>query len=48
MARKYYSARGQSNELKGDEGTARIYGTASRRLGKDLHGRAEGNLRKVP
>ena len=48
MARQYHSARGQPNELKGDEGTARIYGTASRGSRKELHGRAERNIREVP
>jgi len=48
MARKHHSARGQQKQLKGDEGTARIHGKASRGLGKDLHRRAEGNIRKVP
>ena len=41
MARKHHSARGQPNELKGDEGTPWLYGKASRGLGKDLHRRAE-------
>ena len=48
MARKHYTPRGQPNKLKGDKRTARLYGKASRELGKELHGRAEGNLRKVP
>ena len=48
MARKHHSARGQQKQLKGDEGAARIHGKASRGLGKDLHRRAERNLRKVP
>ena len=48
MARKHNSARGQPNELKGDEGTPRIHGKASRGLGENLHRRAEGDLRKVP
>ena len=34
MARKYHFARGQQKQLEGDEGTARIYGKASRGLGK--------------
>ena len=34
MARKHHSARGQPNELQGDEGSARIHGKASRGLGK--------------
>ena len=34
MARKHNSARGQPNELKGDEGTPRIHGKASRGLGE--------------
>ena len=48
MALKYNTAKGQSNKLKGDEGTARIYGKASRGTRKELHGRAEGNIREVP
>ena len=48
MARKHNSARGQPNELKGDEGTPRLHGKASRGLGKEFHGRAERNIRKVP
>ena len=48
MARKHRSARGQQKQLKGDEGAARIHGKASRGLGKDLHRREEGNIRKVP
>ena len=45
VARKHHSARGQQKQLKGDEGTSRIHGKASRGLGKDLHRRAEGDLR---
>jgi hypothetical protein len=37
MARKQNTARGQQNELKGDEGASRIYGTTSRGLGENLH-----------
>lgn len=48
MARKYNSARGQPNELEGDEGTPWLYGKASRGFGKDLHRRAERNIREVP
>lgn len=48
MVRKHYSARGQQKQLEGDEGATRIHGKASRGLGKNLHRRAEGNLRKVP
>ena len=48
MARKHHSARGQQKQLKGDEGATRIQGKASRGFGKDLHRRAEGDLRKVP
>jgi len=47
MARKHHSARGQQKQLKGDEGAARIHGKASRGLGKDLHRRVEGDLRKI-
>ena len=48
MAWKHHSARGQPNQLEGDEGATRIHGKASRGLGKDLYRRAEGDLRKVP
>ena len=48
MARKHNSARGQPNELKGDEGTARIHGKASRGLGENLHRLAKRDIRKVP
>ena len=48
MARKYHSRGGQQKQLKGDEGAARIHGKASRGLVKELHRRAEGDLRKVP
>ena len=48
MARKHRTARGQQKQLKGNERAARIHGKASRGLGKDLHRRAEGDLRKVP
>ena len=48
MARKHYSARGQPNQLKGYEGTARLHGKASRGLGKELHRRTERNIREVP
>lgn len=48
MARQHHTAGGQPNKLEGDEGTARLHGKASRELGKDLHRRAEGDLRKVP
>ena len=48
MTRKHNFARGQPNELKGDEGTPRIHGKTSRGLEKKLHGRAERNIRKVP
>ena len=48
MARKHRTARGQPNQLTTNEGTPRLYGTASRGSRKELHGRAERNLRKVP
>jgi len=38
----------QPNKLAGNEGTTRIHGKASRGSRKELHGRAERNLRKVP
>ena len=47
MARQYYTARGQQNELEGDERASRVYGKASRRPRKDLHGRTERNLREL-
>ena len=43
---KHHSARGQQKQLEGDEGATRIHGKASRGLGKNLHRRAEGDLRK--
>ena len=46
MAWKHHSRGGQQKQLKGDEGAARIHGKESRELGKDLHRRAEGDLRK--
>ena len=47
VARKHRSARGQPNKLKGDEGTPRLHGKASRGTRKELHERVEGKLRKV-
>ena len=48
MAWKHNTTRGQQNQLAGDEGTARLYGKASRGLGKKLYGQAERNIREVP
>lgn len=48
MARKHNTARGQPNQLQGNKGTPRLYVTASRGSRKELHGRAERNVRKVP
>ena len=48
MARKHNTARGQPNKLAGDEGTPRLHGKASRGTRKELHGRAERNIREVP
>ena len=48
MARKHNTARGQPNKLKGDEGTPRLHGKASRGIGKEFHGRAERNIREIP
>ena len=48
MARKHRTARGQPNQLTADEGITQLHGKASRGTRKELHGRAEGNLRKVP
>ena len=47
VARQHRTARGQSDELKGNERTSWVYGTASRGLGEKLHGRAERNLREL-
>ncbi len=48
MARKHNTTRGQPNKLEGDEGTPRLYVKASRGTRKELHGQAEGNIRKIP
>ena len=48
MSWKHNTTRGQPNQFKGDEGTARLYGKASRGIGKGFHGRAERNIREVP
>ena len=48
VARQYHTARGQSDELKGEERAPWVHGKASRGLREKLHGRAEGDLRKVP
>ena len=48
VAWQHRTARGQSNELKGNERTPWVHVKASRGLGEKLHGRAEGDLRKVP
>ena len=48
MARKHNSARGHQKQLEGNEGATRIHGKASRELGKNLHRRVEGDIRKVP
>ena len=48
MARKHCTARRQQDEFKRDERASRIHGKASRGLEKELHGRAEGNIREVP
>ena len=48
VARQHHTARGQSDELKGDERTPWVYGAASRGLREKLLGRTEGDLRKVP
>ena len=38
MAWQHHTARGQQNELKGDERAPWVYGTASRGLGKGILG----------
>ena len=48
MARKHNSGGGQQNQLTTNEGTPRLYVAASRGTRKELHGRAERNIRKVP
>ena len=37
VARQHYTARGQQNELKGNERTPWVYGKASRRPRENLH-----------
>ena len=44
LARKHYTARGQSNQLPTDEETPRIYVKASRGLGEKLFRRTERNF----
>ena len=48
VARQHHTARGQSDELEGDERAPWVHVKASRGFGEKLHGRAEGDLRKVP
>ena len=36
VARQHHTARGQQNELKGDERTSRVYGATSRRPREDV------------
>ena len=48
VARQYHTARGQQNQLKGDERAPWVYGTSSRRPRKDLYLGTERNLREVP
>jgi len=36
VARQYHTARGQQNELEGDERAPWVYGEASRGFGKEL------------
>ena len=47
VARQHRTARGQSDELKGDERAPWVHVEASRGLGEKLYGRAERNIRKV-
>ena len=44
VARQHRSARGQSDELKGDERTPWVHVKASRGLREKLHGRTERNI----
>ena len=37
VARQHHTARGQQDELKGDEGAPWVYGAASRGLGEKLY-----------
>ena len=48
VAWQHYTARGQQNELEGDERTPRVHGAASRRPRKDLHRGTKRDLREVP
>ena len=48
VARQHHTARGQSDELKGDERAPWVHVKASRGFGEKLHGRTERNIRKVP
>ena len=48
VARQYHTARGQQNQLEGDERAPRVHGATSRGLGEKFHGRAERNLREIP
>ena len=47
VARQHHTARGQQNELKGDERAPWVYGTSSRRPRKVLYRRTERNLREL-
>ena len=48
VVRQHHTARGQSDELEGDERAPWVHVKASRGLGEKLHGRTERNIRKVP
>ena len=48
VARQYHTARGQQNELQGDERASRVHGATPRRPRKDLHRGTKRDIRKVP
>ena len=48
VARQHRTARGQSDELEGNERASWLHVKASRGFGEKLHGRTERNIRKVP
>jgi len=48
VAWQHHTARGRSDKLEGDDRAPWVHVKASRGLGEKLHGRAEGDIRKVP
>ena len=48
VAWKHNTARGQQNQLEGDERASWVHGATSRGFGEKLHGRAERDLREIP